>query len=118
MGGKPKEHDDRLEMRTALTLATKAGRRTLGLLLSGPSDKALLLVPCSDVHTAGMRHAIDVAFVDRTGAVVESHRSVGPFRRLRNGKAVAVVERFSSCGEAWFCVGDQVMLSGREGARR
>lgn len=114
MGGKESASAERLEMGTALTLATKAGQRTLGLLLVGPNDKALLLVPCSDVHTVGMRQAIDVAFIDQRGVVIESHRSVGPFRRLRNGRAVAVVERFSLCGEPWFCAGDQVVLSGRE----
>ena len=96
---------DRNEARTAL-------------LLSGPSDKALLLVSCNDVHTVGMRHAIDVAFVDRLGRVVEAHRSVGPLRRLRNAKAVAVVERFASCDAPWFAEGDQVVISGgREVAR-
>ncbi len=114
MGGKEKALAERLETGTALTLATKVKQRTLGLLLSGPNDKALLLLPCSDVHTVGMRQAIDVAFVDQKGIVIEAHRSVGPFRRLRNAKAVAVVERFSSCGEPWFCTGDQVVLSGRQ----
>ena len=96
---------DRNEARTAL-------------MLSGPSAKALLLVSCNDVHTVGMRHAIDVAFVDRLGRVVEAHRSVGPLRRLRNAKAVAVVERFASCDAPWFAEGDQVVISGgREVAR-
>lgn len=113
-----KDRTERLEERSALRLATKKGHRTLGLLLSGPPGKTLLLMPCSDVHTVGMRHAIDVAFVDRAGLVIESHRSVGPFRRLRNGKAAAVVERFSSCDDPWFCAGDYVMLSGWKGARQ
>ena len=96
----------------------RARSKAAGLLLSGPSDKALLLVSCNDVHTVGMRHAIDVAFVDRLGRVVEAHRSVGPLRRLRNAKAVAVVERFASCDAPWFAEGDQVVISGgREVAR-
>ncbi len=103
---------DRNEARTALMLATRTRSKAAGLLLSGPSDKALLLVSCNDVHTVGMRHAIDVAFVDRLGRVVEAHRSVGPLRRLRNAKAVAVVERFASCDSPWFAKGDQVVISG------
>ncbi|MDN4468625.1 DUF192 domain-containing protein [Gordonibacter sp. RACS_AR68] len=93
-------------------LATRTRSKAAGLLLSGPSDKALLLVSCNDVHTVGMRDAIDVAFVDRLGRVVEAHRSVGPLRRLRNAKAVAVVERFASCDSPWFAKGDQVVISG------
>ena len=111
------EQATRLEKRTALTLATRGRRKAAGLLFTGPNDKALLLVSCNDVHTVGMRHAIDVAFVDRAGLVVEAHRAVGPLRRLRNAKAVAVVERFASCDAPWFAVGDQVMISsGREAA--
>ncbi|MBC2888247.1 DUF192 domain-containing protein [Gordonibacter massiliensis] len=111
------EQAKRLEKRTALTLATRGRRKAAGLLFTGPNDKALLLVSCNDVHTVGMRHAIDVAFVDRAGLVVEAHRAVGPLRRLRNAKAVAVVERFASCDAPWFAVGDQVMISsGREAA--
>ena len=111
------EQAKRLEKRTALMLATRGRRKAAGLLFTGPNDKALLLVSCNDVHTVGMRHAIDVAFVDRAGLVVEAHRAVGPLRRLRNAKAVAVVERFASCDAPWFAVGDQVMISsGREAA--
>ncbi|WP_241963684.1 DUF192 domain-containing protein [Gordonibacter sp. 28C] len=106
------DRTERLEKRTALMLATRARRKAAGLLFDGPHDKALLLVSCNDVHTVGMRHAIDVAFVDRAGLVVEAHRAVGPLRRLRNDKAVAVVERFASCDAPWFAVGDQVMISG------
>lgn len=113
-----KDRTDCREEHSALTLATRRGHRTRGLLLSGPPGQPLLLMPCSDVHTVGMRYDIDVAFVDRTGLVIESHRSVGPFRRLKNGKAAAVVERFSSQKDPWFCAGDYVMLSGWKGERQ
>lgn len=103
------------EAHTALMLATRTRSKAAGLLFRSPNDKALLLVSCNDVHTVGMRHAIDVAFVNYQGKVLEAHRSVGPLRRLRNPKAVAVVERFSSCDAPWFAKGDQVMIStGRE----
>ena len=69
---------DRNEARTALMLATRTRSKAAGLLLSGPSDKALLLVSCNDVHTVGMRHAIDVAFVDRLGRpIARSGRCAG-----------------------------------------
>ena len=101
-----------------LLIAARFRRKAKGLLFSPEHAGALLLAPCNDVHTVGMRHAIDVAFVDRLGRVVEAHRSVGPLRRLRNAKAVAVVERFASCDAPWFAEGDQVVISGgREVAR-
>lgn len=93
-----------------LSLATSGVHRMRGLLCTGPGKDALMLVPCCDIHTVGMRHALDVAFVDRHGCIVESHRRVGPSRRLRNSNAVAVVERFADCGP-WFRTGDRVGLS-------
>ncbi len=91
-----------------LSLAVGLRSKTRGLLLTKPHDETLLLVPCSDVHTVGMRQHLDIAFVDHTGRILEVHRNVGPLRRLRNRNAVAVVERFSSCASPWFSEGDRV----------
>lgn len=107
-----------VDERTSLALAVRTARKARGLLLTAPNDKALLLMPCNDVHTVGMRHPLDVAFVDGEGRVVETHRSVGPLRRLRNTKAVAVVERFACCDTPWFAIGDQVMISGKKEVAR
>lgn len=96
---------------TALTLATESVSRARGLLFGKGGDKVLLLAPCKDVHTAGMRDSIDVAFVDQSGQVIEAHRSVRPFCRLRNRKAAAVMERFSSCKGPWFKTGDRIVVS-------
>ena len=96
---------------TALTLATEPLGRARGLLFGKEGDKVLLLAPCKDIHTAGMRDSIDVAFVDRSGQVIEAHRSVRPFCHLRNRKAAAVVERFSSCRGPWFTTGDRIVVS-------
>lgn len=79
-----------------------------GLLLARANAETLLLMPCNDVHTVGMRRRIDIAFVDGAGRVLEAHRDVGPMRRLRRREAVAVVERFSSCLSAWFTAGDRI----------
>lgn len=100
-----------------LTLAGRAARKARGLLFSKQSGGALLLMPCNDVHTVGMKHRLDIAFVDAGGCVVECHRDVGPFRRLRNRQAVAVVERFSSCASPWFSPGDLVGVVGVKGER-
>lgn len=76
--------------------------------MSQPGEGMLLLVPCGDVHTVGMRRRLDIAFVDGEGRVIESHRDVGPMRRLRNRRAAAVIERFSSCSSPWFAKGDRL----------
>lgn len=91
-----------------LSMATGAASRMRGLLLSQPGEGTLLLVPCADVHTVGMRKRLDIAFVDDEGRVIESHRDVGPMRRLRNRRAAAVIERFSSCSSPWFAEGDRL----------
>ncbi len=110
--------DEAPEIKLSLMLATGAVKRARGLLLGKSGDDALLLAPCNDVHTVGMRRAIDVAFVDGTGLVIEAHRSVGPLRRLRNKGAVAVIERFASCETPWFSEGERVALSAKKGAGR
>ncbi|RNL48999.1 DUF192 domain-containing protein [Paraeggerthella hongkongensis] len=98
-----------------LDVATGFSRRVRGLLLAKPTGRALLLLPCSDVHTVGMRHRLDIAFVDAEGVVMRSCRDVGPFRRLRERGAAAVIERFSSCAEPWFVEGDRIGLERMKG---
>lgn len=93
-----------------LVLAATAPARLRGLLRTEPHDRTLLIVPCCDVHTFGMRHRVDVAFVDRRGRVIGAHRGVGPGRRLRARRAVGVLERFSTDESPWFQVGDAVTV--------
>ena len=70
------------------------------------------------MHTAGMRHRLDIAFVDAQGLVLEAHRDVEPCRRLRNKSAEAVVERFSSCATPWFTAGARVGVVCMKGDRK
>ncbi|MCS7275603.1 MAG: DUF192 domain-containing protein [Dehalococcoidia bacterium] len=56
------------------------GRREL------PEGHALLIVPCSSVHTMFMGFAIDVAFLDRDGRVLRAFARVPPFRLLAGGR--------------------------------
>ncbi len=46
--------------------------RALGLLVGAPLGpaEALLIEPCSSVHTFGMRYPIDVVFIDRDARIV------------------------------------------------
>ena len=94
-----------------IRIAASPLARARGLLFAAEKSSGLLLLPCNDVHTVGMGYPLDVAFLDAEGNVVESRRSVGPFRRMRNKRARAVVERRSSCSDPWFAVGDRVSLS-------
>jgi uncharacterized membrane protein (UPF0127 family) len=45
--------------------------------------EGLLLTPCSSVHMYGMRFPLDVAFLDRRGAVVAIYPSLAPGSRTR-----------------------------------
>lgn len=100
-----------------LALAGRFPAKVRGLLCSQPSEETLLIMPCCDVHTAGMHHHLDIAFVDAAGLVVESYRDVGPFRRLRKRGAIAVMERFASCSTPWFMAGDRVGVVRIEGEK-
>lgn len=57
------------------------------------SDAGLLIVPCSSIHTACLRFAIDVAFLDDSGTVVEVRRGLKPWRiAMPASRAHAVLE--------------------------
>lgn len=80
--------------------------------------EVLLLTPCRDIHTVGMRFPIDVAFVDEDGCVRLVYEGLGPGKRLFCEAATAVLERPSPTGsiytrpsaEPWFQVGEQIEL--------
>lgn len=91
--------------------------RLRGLIGRSAFDGVLLLVPCRDVHTFGMKRDIDIAFLDSDGAVLESHRDVGPGKRLRCPSATATVERFSA-DAPWFEPGDFVHRTTLDGELR
>jgi uncharacterized membrane protein (UPF0127 family) len=58
---------------TAEVAATRRARRR-GLRGRDEFDGALVLRPCRQVHTFGMRFPLDVAFCDRDGRVVRVYR--------------------------------------------
>lgn len=66
-------------------------RGLLGRRPPGPRS-GILLAPCRAVHTFGMRHAIDVAFVSPGRKVVKMRRMLAPWRVALCLGAVAVVE--------------------------
>jgi uncharacterized membrane protein (UPF0127 family) len=79
---------------TSVEIAATRTTRRKGLLGRGHLDEAsaLLLAPCTAVHTVGMRFAIDVVFVDRQGYAVKVVRELRPWRIALATKARAVIE--------------------------
>jgi hypothetical protein len=73
--------------------ATRTSRRR-GLLGRDRLDEAsaMVLAPCTAVHTVGMRFAIDVVFVDRQGYAVKVVRDLRPWRLALASGARAVIE--------------------------
>ncbi|NHZ88130.1 DUF192 domain-containing protein [Massilia sp. CCM 8733] len=67
-------------------LAGLLGRRALA------PDEALLLAPCSNMHTFFMRFAIDVVFLDSDGLILAIHRGVKPWRVRAMRRAHACLE--------------------------
>ncbi len=95
-------------MLCSLEVAGSTGDRVRGLLGRDGLDGALLLPRCRSVHTLGMRFAIDVAFLDRSGEVVAV---VAPMRRWRIGRmrlrGRQVLEAEAGAFECWrLAVGD------------
>ena len=92
-------------------VAASMAARLRGLLGTDDFRGQLLLVPCHDVHTFGMRYAIDVAFVDRRGVVVKAARDVEPGRRIRCHGACMVLERKSGVGRQWYREGERIAVA-------
>lgn len=63
-------------------LAEHPWSRLRGLLLRRPLEpgEALLLRPCAGVHSLGLCHLLDVAFLDGEGRVLKQVRDFRPWR--------------------------------------
>lgn len=92
-----------------LTLAVTHGARLTGLLRKPEELSPLLIAPCCDVHTFGMRVPLDIAFLDVDGAVVHVVRGAPRCRRFRCPGAAMVIERVARAGP-WLREGDEVGL--------
>jgi hypothetical protein len=87
--------------------------RRRGLLGRDGLDGALILSPCSWVHTVGMRFDLDVAHVDADGVVLRTTRMA----RNRVGRPVprahTVVEAAAGAFDRWdLRVGDVIEIRG------
>ena len=99
---------------TAVAFAVSRASRRQGLLRRdglAPSS-GLLLTPCFAVHTAFMRFAIDVIFIDRAGAVTRVIRRLRPWRIAGSWRAHATIELGAGAlGTRDVIVGDRLLLS-------
>jgi len=93
--------------------------RLVGLLAraSVPRGQGIWLNACGAIHTLGMRAAIDVIFLDRSGCVLQLDRHVAPNRPLLSCRgAIAVVELGSGTLDASaLTIGDRLELVPDEG---
>lgn len=86
-------------MRTGAVVAQRVERavslraRLLGLLgrASLPEGEALVIEPCTSIHTFFMRFAIDAAFLARDGRVLRAIKAMPPFRATRIYPSAALV---------------------------
>ena len=86
------EHPGPDGLRVFTACSFRARLLGLALLEDLPSGCALLIPACSSVHTFGMRFPIDIAFLDRTGQVLNTRGAVPPRRVVRYRGAAAVME--------------------------
>ena len=94
-------------------VAASRRQRARGLIGRDDFEGAIVLRPCRQVHTFGMRFPIDIAFCDRTGSVL--HVScLGPRRMSRPvwHSAFAIEAREGSFERWKLRPGDVVELKG------
>jgi uncharacterized membrane protein (UPF0127 family) len=73
---------------------------------------AILIAPCSAVHTFGMQFAIDVIFASRDGRVIKLRRAVAPGRIAVALRAFAVIEMAAgSIDRAGVAPGDHLRVT-------
>jgi uncharacterized membrane protein (UPF0127 family) len=93
-------------------MAERFWQRARGLLGRPPlaEGEALVIRPCKAVHTWGMGHPIDVAFLDPDGRVVASYEALPPNRRTRwhSSAACAIELPVGSLGRAAVAIGDRI----------
>ena len=79
---------------TTVEIAGTSRTRRRGLLGRDSLDPstALVIAPCSSIHTFFMRFVIDVVFVDRDGRVLKIVHDLRPWRMAASLRAYAVIE--------------------------
>jgi len=102
------------QIATAVERANTRATRRRGLLGRDHLDPAcaMMIEPCGAVHTAFMRFAIDVVFLDREGYAVKIVRDLVPWRIAAAPRGRVVVEMAAgSLANVDLSVGDRLFLS-------
>ena len=91
---------------------TRATRRRGLLGRDGlPSGHALLIAPCSSIHTWFMRFPIDVIFVTRDGLVLKTRAAIPAWKMAFGWAAYATVELpAGAVAQAGVAAGDRLEL--------
>ena len=101
---------------TRIALADRWWLRLRGLLGKEalPAGEGLVLRPCRAVHMRGMAFPLDVAFLDRSGAVVAAYHSIPPGARTRWHKAArdALELPAGTLAASGTALGDTIVLDG------
>jgi uncharacterized membrane protein (UPF0127 family) len=79
---------------TTIEVAFESAARKRGLLGRASLDPghALIIAPCSAVHTFGMQFPIDVVFVAKDGKILKITRDMGRGRVAASLRAFATIE--------------------------
>lgn len=74
--------------------ANRFWSRTIGLLGRShiKESEAIVLTPCNQIHTLGMRFSIDIVFLDEDHVVTKCVENLGPGKASRSGRARYVIE--------------------------
>jgi len=97
-------------------MAATALSRLLGLALLDdlPADRALLIPRCRSVHTFGMRFAVDLVFIGRTGNAVRVVTGAGRRRAFGARDAQAVLEIRAGQAHRFIAAGAAGLGAGRD----
>lgn len=86
-----------------------------GLLYTKPNELTYAFYNCNSVHTIGMKHKLDIAFIDAEGRVIQVCRGVPSGLKIKCKKANITLERFSIMHRSdWIKKGDFVELQENE----
>lgn len=85
-----------------LDVADRMWLRLKGLLGSTnlPEQQGILLKPCNQIHTFGMKYPIDVLFMDRSCRVKKVVHSLAPGRMAGSWAAISAIEVASGVVDA------------------
>ena len=112
------QSDDGRVLAESVRVADTFWRRLVGLQgrRSLPAGEVLWLSKCTSVHTAWMRFAIDVIFLDDQMRVLEVRPAVRPWRIViprvapESGRVRHVIERQTREGQDSICVGTRTRI--------